>query len=85
MNAAIVAVQELLAFTHDCDICIGAQNFAALKELVGAHGDNDRPFVAMFFDVVMRQGPLLPFSYGCRCHASSQYSELPRPTKAKAS
>ncbi len=84
MHAAVVAAQELFAFSHDGHIRVGAQNFTALEQLVGAHCNTHRRFVAMFFDVVMRHGPLLPFGYGRRCHASAQIRILPVPTRAKA-
>lgn len=84
MNAAIVAVQELLAFPHDGDIGIGAKHLAPFKELVSPQGNNDWSFVAVFLNIMERHGPLLPFGYGYGHHESTQDNMPTIPSRLSA-
>lgn len=72
MNASVFVVEQLLAFAHDGDIHNCAKYFTLLEQPVSPQGNHDGRFVAMLFDVVVCQGPLLPSGNGRSCHESAQ-------------
>ncbi|RJX70623.1 hypothetical protein D6858_02010 [Tsuneonella suprasediminis] len=71
MKAVSVSVQQLLAIPYDGDIRVGAKHVVLLEELIGTYGNNNWRFVTMFFDVMTRHCPLLPFCNRRSSHQSA--------------